>query len=360
MPPRHENCLKPIVLDTFLFDDLAALEGEARQRLRECLMTSGAIRLRVPGAGEIQQCSLAHGKRFLLREECQKNCADGQRNFRLRYGERSLLLPTLRGEFRVQVADYLGGERGWIHRGASPSRADKEYFQWGLLDGARKDSIGRLKDNIWPDDDEFVASKLELLNLHSKVHLTLLSCLQADLSGSISGESWAQPFEVICRDTRYFGSKPAADPFAKHVSTESTILNPPHADLSNGTLISYAAGLQIYVGTETKRTKICSDESHWHDLDWGDADPDDVLYLVGLATEVQTCGRFRASWHRVVGRQNNSAERFSTVSFCNAGIDDVLPGGLDVRFPGRRYPNVARVALPMIGSHGYLSALDAG
>ncbi|MHA7328908.1 hypothetical protein ACX83H_16430 [Burkholderia pseudomallei] len=257
------------------------------------------------------------------------------------------------------IADYLGGERGWVRRGASRSKADKEYFQWGLLSGTRRDGISGLKENIWPNDDEFVSFKHTQLKLHVDVHLTLLSCLQPELSDSAQVSGLIESFEVICRDTRYFPINEPEDTITERLRTPVSIINPPHPDLSNGTLVSYAEGLQIYDGHGITFAEIADDEVHWRNLDWSDAHPDDVLYLVGLATEIQTCGYFRASWHRVVRHMGDRGERFSTVSFCNAGVDDFLSGGRDIRFPRRYYPPVDRAALPLIGSGGYWSALCA-
>ncbi|WP_390623193.1 hypothetical protein [Ralstonia syzygii] len=45
--------------------------------------------------------------------------------------------------------------------------------------------------------------------------------------------------------------------------------------------------------------------------------------------------------------------RLSIVSFCNAGIHDVLPGGADLRASGIVYPPIERALLPVIGNVAY-------
>ncbi|WP_246761128.1 2OG-Fe(II) oxygenase family protein [Ralstonia solanacearum] len=136
------------------------------------------------------------------------------------------------------------------------------------------------------------------------------------------------------------------------------IRNPAHVDLSNGTLVHYREGLQLYAGRQRERAAICRDEAGWCDLDGASLPPDALIYLIGLATEITTHGRYLATWHRVVcdGPPGMHTPRLSIVSFCNAGIDDVLPGGADLRASGIVYPPIERALLPVIGNVAYLES----
>jgi isopenicillin N synthase-like dioxygenase len=345
------NLMPPV----FHIDEIKAPSEKLIKRLRENIKAVGAIRIRVPGAAKIQQQSLKQAKRFFDGRTHKKHLADGIQHFARIYGERAIVIETLVGELHISIANYLASERGWIRRGECPSKADKEYFQWGKQEGALSSSISRLKHNVWPADSEFIAAKVAMLNFHAGLHAALLPCIHHDFSGLEINRKKGKPCEVICRDTNYFPKEGRRADLSE--MSGSVLLNSPHVDLSNGTMLSYARGLQIYRGRKYGFHDISHDEGNWHEVYWEGAHQDDLLFIIGLATEIQTRGDLRATWHRVVQYCDSPSERLSTVSFCNAGIDDVLSGGVSVVDSRRRYPEVHRITLPLIGNRGYISFL---
>ncbi|KFX80417.1 hypothetical protein KR99_25785, partial [Ralstonia solanacearum] len=205
------------------------------------------------------------------------------------------------------LAELLGAERGWIPRGTSPSGANKEYLQYGVFGRRVPDGLPGLKHNLWPcwpdpvQTRAFRMAKIRQTRFHARVHRAMLALLGGELSPPGAPAAPAHPpYEILCRDTFYHPHPATPDAGTADRQTTRPVRNPAHVDLSNGTLVHYREGLQLYAGRQRERAAICRDEAGWFDLDGACLPPDALIYLVGLATEITTRGRYLAAWHRVV------------------------------------------------------------
>lgn len=354
-----------LALDTYTLADLERATPRTLACVKASLARHGAIILTAEGAHRLHMRSLDAARSFFHADAAIKAAVDGRRHYAARHGDATLAFRHAGIEHRCSLAELLGAERGWIPRGTSPSGANKEYLQYGVFGRRVADGLPGLKHNLWPcwpdraQTRAFRAAKIQQTRFHARLHRAMLALLDSELSPPGQPAAPAHPpYEIICRDTFYHPHPAAPMAGAADRQAPRPIRNPAHVDLSNGTLVHYREGLQLYAGRQRERAAICRDEAGWFDLDGASLPPDALIYLIGLATEITTHGRYLATWHRVVccGPPGMHTPRLSIVSFCNAGIDDVLPGGADLRASGIVYPPIERALLPVIGNVAYLES----
>ncbi len=364
--PPHAR--RHLALDTYALTDIERAAPRTLACVRASLARHGAIVITAEGAHLLHMRSLDAALSFFHADAAIKAAVDGRRYYAARHGDTTLAFRYAGAEHHRSVAELLGAERGWVPCGTSPSGANKEYLQYGVFGRRVPDGLPGLKHNLWPcwpdraQTCAFRVAKIEQTRFHARLHRAMLALLGSELS--CSGQPAAPalpPDEIICRDTFYHPHPAAPAAGAADRQVPRPIRNPAHVDLSNGTLVHYREGLQLYAGRQRQRAAICHDEAGWLDLDSACLPPDALIYLVGLATEIATRGRYLAAWHRVVCSDppGMHGPRLSIVSFCNAGIDDVLPGGNDLRASGFVYPPIERTLLPVIGNIAYLESARA-
>jgi len=345
-----------VALPRYSLKQLEATRPALAARLVADLISCGAIIIEVEHYGDLHAASLRETERFFLASEEVKATADGLLHFKNIHGHAVVELRHGPLVLRPTIAELLAQERGWVRRGQSPSKADKEYFQYGTLGESVPKKVRALKHNVWPIGGTswryFKSIKEQQLAVHDHIHKLMIEFLQPQVSPlSFLSNSAAQLREVICRETLYHPSTKPLQP--------RCIRNPPHVDLSNGTLICHVEGLQLYCGIHRRREDICQDELHWFDVDTRLLNSNSLIYMVGLATEISSRGEYSAVWHRVTSGNRNqvAAPRMSIVSFGNAGIDDLLDGGVDQRSGRSVYPTIARNLLPVLGNKAYCDSI---
>lgn len=368
IPPADDaapEARRRLALDTYALADIERAAPHTLACVKASLARHAAIVITAEGAHLLHMRSLEAALSFFQADAAIKAAVDGRRYYAGRHGDATLTFRHAGIEHRRSLAELLGAERGWIPRGTSPSGADKEYLQYGVFGRRVPDGLPGLKHNLWPrwpdpaQTRAFRMAKIGQTRLHARLHRAMLALLDSELAPPGPPAAPAHPpYEILCRDTFYHPHPAAPEAGIADRQTALPIRNPAHVDLSNGTLVHYREGLQLYAGRQRERAAICHDEAGWFDLDGACLPPDALIYLVGLATEITTRGRYLAAWHRVVCDSpcGTHRPRLSIVSFCNAGIDDVLPGGADLRASGLVYPPIERTLLPVIGNVAYLAS----
>ena len=350
--------LRPLLIVSLKDIDKGGIE--TLLSVRSSLARDSAIILDVSGSDALHERSITASTFFFDAPDTVKSEVEGKQYFRRKFGDRRIELSYGERVFQPSLAELLGGERGWIRRGTSPSKADKEYFQFGKYGNYSPRGSLTAKENIWPKHKAFRSFrrlKEEQLRLHERIHTAMLGVLQRDfVQEHYRGGKWSAPYEIICRDTLYHPSGACS---ASNVNTGKGVRNPAHVDLSNGTLVHFRDGLQLYTGKHREKAAISNDERSWADLGSTKLPQDTLIYLVGLATEISTQGKYRAAWHRVTEGKSIGLNQYrsSIVSFCNAGIDDILLGGRDHAVSHISYPAVPRQILPVIGNQAYCDAM---
>ena len=237
-------------------------------------------------------------------------------------------------------------ERGWKPSGSSKTGALKEYFQYGL-DVDEGQAIPR---NTWPEWDglgAFRFAKTAVLDAFVGAHLALFRALESDAAMLRLEHFYSWPANILCRDTHYIAPSQAS------IGAGAAFWSTPHVDLAELTLLKPERGLELYLGSSADPGEVNSATANWARVEHDSFSEDELLCIGGLAMEIRSGGRVRATWHRVI--RDSLGDRYSIVSFGNAGVVDVLSAPKTREETGfNRYESISRPSLADIGSEEYL------